>query len=354
MKIFFDARYIRTDYHDGISRYSTELGNALAKLTPLNFIISDEGQKKFLPKNAECIKIHPPTSIKDPLTALYLNKYEPDIVYSPLQTIGTMGKKYKAILTLHDMIYYRHPSAPKQFAPHVRGAWWLYHQAYFPQRLLLKGADLITTVSQSSANDIKAARMTKLPIAVVYNAPQQFTHYKVKHSEPIKNIVYMGAFIGYKNVEILVKGMEWLPGRTLHLLSRIHPERKKELEALIPDGADVIFHGGVSDDEYEKILADNAILATASLDEGWGLPVSEAMAMGVPVVASDIPAHHEVGADGALYFDPKSPQEFADTVQKLDDATLRQTIASNAKKHMKSFSWENSAKVLLEAMKTLV
>lgn len=354
MKIFFDARYIRADYHDGISRYSTELASALNKLTPLTFLISDEAQKKRLPNNAQVIKIHPPTSIKDPLTALYLNKYKPDIVYSPMQTIGTLGKKYKAILTLHDMIYYRHPSAPKQFAPYVRAVWWLYHQAYFPQRLLLKGADLITTVSQSSAHDIKAARMTKLPVAVVYNAPQTFTHRPVVHKKMIKNIVYMGAFIGYKNVETLIQGMEWLPGRTLHLLSRIHPERKKELEALIPADAHVVFHEGVSDDEYERILANNAILASASLDEGWGLPVSEAMAMGVPVVISDIPAHREVGSNGALYFDPHNARQFAEAVEKLNDTALRNDLIAKAKKHMKSFSWDRSAKVLFEAMKALI
>jgi len=52
MKIFFDARYTRTDYHDGISRYSAELGNALNKLTPVTFLISDEKQKKWFPKDA--------------------------------------------------------------------------------------------------------------------------------------------------------------------------------------------------------------------------------------------------------------------------------------------------------------
>jgi len=354
MKIFFDARYTRTDYHDGISRYSVELGSALAKLTPVTFLISDDEQKKWFPKDANFIKIHPGTSLKEPLTALILNKYAPDIVYSPMQTIGTMGRRYKSILTIHDMIYYRHNQAPRSFSAPIRAGWWLYHQTYIPQRLILKGADLIATVSHTSAQDLKNARMAKHPAVVVYNAPQQFNTHPVLHNGDIKNIVYMGSFMPYKNVETLIRGMEWLPGRTLHLLSRISSERKAALTKLIPKDATVIFHDGVTDDEYEKLLADNAILATASLDEGYGIPVAEALAMGVPAVASDIPIFHEVGADGAVYFDPQNPKAFAKAVRTFDDADVRDAHIKKGKAHMRTFNWDDSARVLFEAMQRLV
>ena len=80
MKLFFDARYIRTDFHDGISRYTTELGNALARATAVTFIISDKAQLKFLPDNAEYVLFHPVTSWREPLSALWLNKFHPDVV----------------------------------------------------------------------------------------------------------------------------------------------------------------------------------------------------------------------------------------------------------------------------------
>ncbi|MBN9398159.1 mannosyltransferase [Candidatus Saccharibacteria bacterium 47-87] len=351
MKIFFDARYTRTDYHDGISRYSAELGNALNKLTPVTFLISDEKQKKWFPKDASFLKVHPGTSVKEPFTALILNKYKPDVVYSPMQTIGTFGRKYTSVLTPQDMIYYRHPKAPGFLPFFVRAGWWLYHQVYWPQRMLLKGGDIITTVSHTSADDLKKARMTNKPIHVIYNAPQKFTKYPVKHEKTIKNIVYMGSFMPYKNAETLIRGMQWLPGRTLHLLSRISPERKTELQTLVPEGAQVVFHNGVSDDEYERLLADDAILATASLDEGYGIPVAEAMAMGVPVVVSDIPVFHEVGASGALYFDPAKPEDFAQKVCQLDNPKFRKQQIDHGLKHMKQFSWNASARALLKAIK---
>jgi hypothetical protein len=185
MKLFFDARYTRGDYHDGISRYSAELGNALAKLTSVTFLISSDNQKKWFGPNAEFIKIHPGTSLAEPLTALILNKHKPDVVYSPMQTIGTLGRKYKSVLTAQDMIYYRHNKAPGFLPIHVRIGWWLYHQTYLPQRLILKGGDLITTVSKTSSIDLHKARMTKQPATVIYNAPQKFTKYPVIFNDKI-------------------------------------------------------------------------------------------------------------------------------------------------------------------------
>lgn len=354
MKLFFDARYTRTDYHDGISRYSAELGNALNKLTSVTFLISDEKQRQWFPETAEFIKIHAGTSFKEPWTARILNKYKPDVVYSPMQTIGTAGRKYKSVLTLHDMIYYRHNKPPRFLPLHVRAGWRLYHLFYWPQRLVLKGADLVTTVSQTSADDISRAKISKNPVPVIYNAPQKFDTYPVSFGERIENIVYMGSFMPYKNVETLIKGMEWLPGRTLHLLSRVNSERQKELEALVPKNAKVVFYNGVSDEQYEQLLANNAVLATASLDEGYGIPVAEAMAMGVPVVASDIPVFHEVGADSALYFDPSSPEAFAEQVKKFDTPQFRDEQIAKGTAHIKTFNWDSSAKVLLQAIKSLL
>lgn len=353
MKLFFDARYTRTDYHDGISRYSAELGNALAKLDDVTFLISEEGQKKWFPANARFITIHPGTSLKEPLTALLLNKYKPDVVYSPLQTIGTFGRNYKAVLTSQDMIYYRHPLPPRFLPTHVRFGWRLYHLSYWPQRLALNAADLVTTVSRTSAHDLKAARMTTHEIIPIPNAPQQFKKYPVDHSVGINNIVYMGSFMPYKNAETLIKAMEWLPGRTLHLLSRISKERKADLQKLVPKNAAVIFHNGVSDDDYERLLADNAVLATASFDEGYGIPVAEALAMGVPAVISDIPVFHEVGGDGALYFNPTNPKACAEAVMQLDNTVVREDHITRGKLHMQQFSWEASAKRLHEAMQRL-
>lgn len=356
MKLFFDARYIRTDYHDGISRYSTELAAALAKITPVTFLIYSDAQRHFLPKNAECLTIHKPTSAMEPFTAQLLNRYHPDVVFSPLQTMGTSGRKFKLILTSYDMIYYRRRTPPSNFNAAIRAGWWLYHQSYVPQRLALNSADMVVTISEDTKVAFTKARLTKRPIVVVPPAPQDLAslHDRPDLQDAPRNLVYMGSFMPYKNVETLIAAMQWLPGRTLHLLSRISPARKATLSALIPGGAKVIFHNGVSDQEYARLLADNAVLVTASFDEGYGLPVADALAFGTPAVVSDIPIFHEVAGDGALYFNPDQPDALAAAIKQLDQASERKALVSRGRQHIKQFSWPHAAKLLLGAIKSLL
>jgi glycosyltransferase involved in cell wall biosynthesis len=253
------------------------------------------------------------------------------------------------------MIYYHHHTSPQNVGLPLRIAWRLYHATYIPERLSLNQADTVATVSESVKKEFEQAKLTRRPIVVVYNAPQDLKQFvkTVKTGAP-KNIVYMGAFISYKNAETLIKGMKWLPGYTLHLLSGIRPQRKKELGALIPKDAHVVFYNGVSDEKYAELLANDAVLTTATLDEGFGLSVTEAQAMGVPTVVSDIPVLREVGGDAALYFNPMKPQEFAEQVKKLDDKDLRNSLIKAGKTQAAKFTWDKSAEALLSAINSLV
>jgi glycosyltransferase involved in cell wall biosynthesis len=350
MKIFFDARYIRTDYHDGISRFSTELGSALAKLTPITFLIFDKDQINFLPKNAKCIKINSPTSILEPFTALILNKYHPDIVFSPMQTMGSFGRKFKLILTLHDLIYYHHRTPPLQFNPFIRAGWWLFHATYLPQRLLLNSADIVATVSEISKKEILKIKLTKRPVVVIPNAPQRlrdFLNHDVDTNVQPENLVYMGSFMPYKNTETLIRGMKLLPNQTLHLLSRISPKRQAKLKSLIPANAKVIFYNGISDKEYAKLLANRSLLVTASLDEGYGLPIAEASTLGVPAVVSDMPIFHEVAGDGALYFPANDYRAFVKQIQFASKISNYKDLSQKGVEQSKKFSWAKSANILL-------
>lgn len=357
MKIFFDARYIRTDFHDGISRYTHELANALVRHAAITFIISDKAQLAFLPTNADYVLLHPVTSWREPLSALWLNKHHPDVVMSPLQTIGSVGRRYKLVLNLQDMTYYKHRTPPPQFSLPVRLLWRLYHMTYVPQRFTLNAADMIATVSETSKKEIQQAHLTKRPIVVVSNAANDLSQYidgpAFQREDPPKNLVYMGAFLPYKNAETLIEAMEFLPGRTLHLLSRIGAQRKAELTKLIPRGANVVFHGGVSDQQYANILADEAIMVSASKAEGFGLPLIEALQLGVPAVVTDMAIFHEVAGGGALYADADDPKDFADKIKSLDDRQARESLIKKGRSHIQKFSWDISAKTLLDAVKKL-
>ncbi len=355
MKLFFDARFIRTDFHDGISRYSTELGNALAKLTDVTFIICDTKQLGLLPDNCDYVRIHAPTSPKEPFTSIVLNKFNPDVVYSPMQVMGSIGRKFKLILTSHDMIYYQFPQAPLGQPLLLRVGWRAYHATTIPERISLNGADIVATISHTVQREFEQAKLTKRPIIVVPNAPQDLSPYIEERTEgKPRNLLYMGSFMPYKNVETLIKGMQHLPNHTLHILSKGPKKRRTELQAQVPKNAEVVFHNGISDKEYAELLVNKAALVTASLAEGFGLPIVEAMAVGVPVVVSDIPIFHEVAGNSALYFEPKDAKEFAEKVKQLDSTAERAKLIEHGIKQAQTFTWKDSAQTLLTAAHSLV
>lgn len=364
VRLLFDARYIRTDYHDGISRFSAELAKAVhdeaqSEQTDVVYLIHDEAQRSALPSDARVVRIHPPTSVLEPFTALRLNRMRPDVVFSPMQTIGSLGRRFGLILTLHDTIYYRHRTPPRNLPWLVRLGWRIFHLSYVPQRLVLNRADVVATVSETSKREFARLRLTQRPVAVISNAPQQLAQLvpegpavatnEAAHAP--RNIVYMGSFMPYKNVETLVRALEFLPEHTLHLLSRISPERRAQFEALAPEGARLVFHNGVSDEEYATLLRDRAILATLSFDEGYGLPIAEALAFGVPAVVSDLEIFREVAGDGALYVPPTDAEGVARAIHSLDHADVRARIIAAGKAHAATFSWRRSAQTLLTTVR---
>lgn len=352
MNIFFDARWTRVDTIDGPSRYGASLATALHKLHPITLIIFDKRQLRLFPKDIPYVIVNPPISLKEPFVAHKLNKLGADIVFSPLQVMGSWGRKYKLILTLQDIIYYRYPQPPTFLSLPVRAIWRLFHTMYWPQKLLLNRADSIVTVSHTSKKHIEELQLTKKPVNVVYNAPLPVDN-PPKAATPKKDIVYMGSFMPYKNVELLIDGMKELPEYTLHLLSKIAPERRTELEKRIPDGTHVVFWNGISDEDYEELLVNATALTTASKDEGFGLPIIEAMSLGVPVVCSDTEIFREVGGEAALYFPIGDPRAFASQIQRLEDQAMRKISTRKGREQAQKFTWERSATTLLETIKAV-
>lgn len=366
MKLIVDARYTRIGFHDGISRYTASLLTALHELLeakdarlPQNFelimAISDKGQLKMLPPLPH-VTMCSPTSPLEPLAALQLNTYEPDVVFSPMQTLGLggLGRRFKLILTLHDLIYYSYPTPPSFLPLPVRLGWRVFHSTYAPQQYLLNSADAVATVSATTAGLIMQHSLTHRPLVEIPNAPQPGSIVSEAQaleelSTRTKDLIYMGSFMPYKNVETLLRAMKFLPGYRLHLLSKISPQRKAELLPLA--GENVIFHGGVTDEEYRNWLGRAQALLTASQDEGYGLPVAEAQAAGCPVVLSDIPIFREI-APNAHFASTHNAWEFAQVIRGLSDpATAEQTVRAGIKDSQR-YSWQTSALTLIEtAMK---
>jgi glycosyltransferase involved in cell wall biosynthesis len=349
VKIVFDCRYIRLDgRHDGISRYSAELVTALSRLTPVTMLISDERQLAMLP-DLPWEKVTPVADVREPWVARQVNLLKPDVVYTPMQTMGSFGRKYPFVLTVHDLIYYSHPTPPKEFAPWVRALWRIYHLVWWPQRMLLNKSDAVATVSTTTRDLISRKHLTKRPVRVIRNSATMPETSGQPLAVPHKSLVYMGSFIAYKNVEALVATMELLPDYELHLMSRITSKEKKALIKAVKD-ARLVFHNGATDEEYEAELLRCTAFVSASLDEGFGIPVVEAMTLGVPVAISDIPIFHEVGGEAAVFFDQNNPESIAAAIRTLEDPAVRAAHSEASRAQAATFSWDTSAQQLLDLL----
>lgn len=367
MEIFVDARWTRIGNPDGISRYGAGLIAALHDKHPVTMIIHDERQLACLPVGVPHVLLNNPISLRELTLSRRLNRLGADVVFSPMQVIGSVGRRYRLVLTLHDLIYYRHPTPPRFLPLAVRVLWRLYHTCYWPQRLLLNRADAVVAVSETTARLIREHRLTRRPITVVPNAGpddvetpdggtrSQPSAASVDHPDslPDKDLLYIGSFMPYKNVEALVAGMTLLPGYRLQLLSPINPAREAELTRLLPPGVEVVFWRGVSDERYRSLLRSAAALVTASRDEGFGLPVIEAMSAGTPVVCSELPVFREITDGHAEFFDPDSPTQFADGVRRLEDPAHRSAQIAAARKQAGEYTWPRSADRLLALLTSL-
>lgn len=391
LRLLMDARYTRTDFHDGISRYGASLIAAVHRLTTsgewagrveTHMLISDEAQLRLLPPGVPWHRASGPTSPLEPTLALQLNRLRPDVVFSPMQTMGSVGRRHGLILTLHDLIYYEHRTPPRNLPEPVRWLWRLYHLGYGPQRWLLDRADRVATVSETTAGLMAAHSLTRRPVDVVPNAPQPVAAPRDPAQAPDRSLLYMGSFMDYKDVESLVAAMPLLPGWTLHLLSRVPADRRAELESLLArrraaatagaagsvgtgreDGreqtpGEVVFHDGVTDDEYVRLLRSAAALVTLSRAEGYGLPVAEAMSHGTPVIGSDMPIFREVagGAEPAFLPVPLEgdrPAAFAAQVRALAEPEAWAEASRAAVRRAARYRWEDSADRLLTAVESV-
>lgn len=347
MKVVVDCRYVRLGAPDGISRYTVGIVTALARLHPVTMLVSDLEQLARLPDLPYAV-VSDPTSVAELWVARQVNRLEPDAVFSPMQTMGSWGRRYRLVLTVHDLIYYRHPRPPERFAWPLRLLWRLYHLSWWPERLLLNRADAVVTVSDTTKRLVEQHRLTRRPITVVPNAadPPPVADEPREDPQTSRSLVYTGSFLPYKNVDTLAKAMHQLPGFTLHLISPITDAERARLVRLAPPGS-LVCHNGATDADYQRILGGALALVSASRDEGFGIPLVEAMAVGTPVVVSDIPIFGEVGGSAALFADPDSPAAFARAVRQLVDAEEWRHRSEAARRQSRQYAWSSSAERLL-------
>jgi glycosyltransferase involved in cell wall biosynthesis len=108
----------------------------------------------------------------------------------------------------------------------------------------------------------------------------------------------------------------------------------------------VRFVGFVTPLELVSLYLLSRCVIFPSKYEGWGLPITEAMRLGVPVACSALPVLREQAGDAALFFDPGDPQAIADAIARLwKDEDLRKSLSEKGLDQASCFSWERTARI---------
>lgn len=111
----------------------------------------------------------------------------------------------------------------------------------------------------------------------------------------------------------------------------------------------VIFHGEVSEKKLIELYKNAFALVYPSLYEGFGLPITEAMACGTPVITSNITSMPEIGGDAVHYVNPTSISSIREGMEKLlTDEEYRQSLIHKGLRQYKKFSWEEAARKTIE------
>lgn len=134
-----------------------------------------------------------------------------------------------------------------------------------------------------------------------------------------------------------------------------YEEELRSLAAELGVASRAHFPGWVSEEELEGLYAAAACFVLPSLEEGFGLPILEAMSRGIPVACSNRSSLPEVAGDAAVLFDPLDPAAVADAVGRLlADAELRSTLAERGLRRAAEFTWERTAEATLASYRAAI
>ena len=159
-----------------------------------------------------------------------------------------------------------------------------------------------------------------------------------------KIILHVGAIQKRKNIARLLEAFESVPSDWRLALAGSAGFGAEEILSKIRSNRISVL-GYVSAEELAGWYARAMILAFPSLDEGFGIPVLEAMAAGLPVITSNRSAMAEVAGDAALLVNPESVEELAEALRRMAvDAQLRGDLVRKGRARAETFSWPEAVK----------
>jgi glycosyltransferase involved in cell wall biosynthesis len=331
VRIALDATYSVDPHPTGIGVYSNALLLGLADRYPEDTFIHCYRPKQFLRavrdtrQNVRRRPLQPP-----------LRTFRADAFHALNQRVDKRHAK-RVVSTFHDLFVmtgnYSSPDFQARFIKQAQRA--------------AQNSDLIVAVSQFTADqvsyllEIEHSRIRVIPHGVTpppRNRPERPRE---------KMILFVGALQIRKNIERLVEAFERAPDDWRLILAGAadgygSPAILERIEKS-PHRARIQRIGYVSPAELQMLYQRASIFAFPSLDEGFGIPVLEAMAHGIPVITSNRSALVEVAADAALLIDPEQTEDLEHALKQLmQDPALRSEYAQRGRQRAKLYSWERA------------
>lgn len=288
-----------------------------------------------------------PLTPLDPLRlSAAVRRDRPHVFFSP-GISAPLWSSVPLVLTVHDLIHIRFPG--ERTLPKI-----LYYE--FILRRSVERAFRILTVSEFSRRQIlEWANVREESVIVVKNGVgSEFTPNGHRMNPGFPYILYVGNHKPHKNLPRLLEAFAELcrenRGLRLCMTGNPGPILMEHIRRLSLERR-VVFLGTLSEAELASWYRGAELLAFPSLYEGFGLPVLEAMASGVPVVTSNVTALPEVAGPAAVLVDPYDVASIAEGMRAvLDDTELRRKLRESGLRRAKAFTWEDTARKVIEVL----
>jgi glycosyltransferase involved in cell wall biosynthesis len=208
-----------------------------------------------------------------------------------------------------------------------------FYRALVPRAA--RHASVLATISDFSRGELRKALGPSAAIDVV---PPQVRVAPRVGGDPAGPVLVVGAARPYKHVETVFAALALLPEALRRRVVVAGPSegRAQELHALAERqgvAAHVELTGWVDEPTLQRLYETAAATVSPSSYEGFGLPVAESLAHGLPTIASDIPAHREVAGDAAAYFPPADGTALSERLRAvLADPAERERLAAAARR----------------------
>ncbi len=369
MRIGINLLYLLPYPVIGTGTYAAGLLAGLARVAPdaqFCVFLNRESASWPLPTSRNFIRVHCPVSASSRASRYFfeqfglprlLRAHAVDLVHS-LGYVSPLLTPCPSVVTVPDLNY----RAFGQAMPLVRRLA-LSRFIYYSVRR----AHAVIAISDYCRREILSAfRVSPQKVAVTHLAPREREEASLAGSE-LQNLYHR---LGITPPFLLAFGGGWSPHKNVPRLlqafararAKYHIPHQLALIGPPPDSGPcddlleqpelrsaVRFIGNLDDRSLKSVLSGAELFVLPSLYEGFGLPILEAMALGVPVVCSTAASLPEVGGNAAIYFDPLSVDDMAEKIGRVAlDTALRERLKHLGAQNVQRFSWERTAQQTLE------